>query len=317
VRYNIIINDRLKLTTTGISMAQLRAVQNNIDGVVQAAKEEAWNSEAWAMTAKSFADEPVDTHTRIYTSNKDGTFSFTETTHFSAFHWQEKAKLAGTGLVYQGVWDASTGIYPPNGTNTGDFYVVSVNGDIGGTQYRVGDWVIWDNENPSWNLVGWNYDWSTITNVPENVSNALSRSGGDLTGIVNAPAPVYDQSDSQIPTTNWVMTQLNAKVDNERVLTDVPENALFTDTLYNDVPVYEAIDAVQTELDTTQEAVDLNTDKVGITTEQTAKLAIAVPSDITEANTLPILNMVRLSQQHYNDLAEHAPDTFYVIIEVV
>ena len=46
-------------------------------------------------------------------------------------------------LEYKGLWDASSGNYP-NDPELGWYYVVSVAGRVGGVQYYVGDWIIWN-----------------------------------------------------------------------------------------------------------------------------------------------------------------------------
>ena len=51
-----------------------------------------WESEAWKMTAQSFAEEPEDVYVKLYTSNGDGTFSYTNHTDYSATHYKLKAK---------------------------------------------------------------------------------------------------------------------------------------------------------------------------------------------------------------------------------
>lgn len=53
-------------------------------------------------------------------------------------------------LIFKGYWDASTGSFPAAGTVSGDFYIVSVDGTIGSTIYRTGDWIIWDGS--TWTL---------------------------------------------------------------------------------------------------------------------------------------------------------------------
>lgn len=51
-----------------------------------------WESEAWKMTAQSFAEEPEDVYVKLYTSNGDGTFSYTNHTDYSATHYKNKAE---------------------------------------------------------------------------------------------------------------------------------------------------------------------------------------------------------------------------------
>lgn len=52
----------------------------------------AWESEASRMTSDSYATEPEDVFVKVYTSNADGTFTATDTTEYSSFHWKQKAE---------------------------------------------------------------------------------------------------------------------------------------------------------------------------------------------------------------------------------
>lgn len=56
-----------------------------------------WEAEAEAMTSESYATEAVDVFVKEYISNGDGTFSSTNTTDYSAFHWSEKSKNSAQG----------------------------------------------------------------------------------------------------------------------------------------------------------------------------------------------------------------------------
>ncbi|RLA72762.1 MAG: hypothetical protein DRG30_07035 [Epsilonproteobacteria bacterium] len=58
------------------------------------AREQAWKSQAEYLTAKSYAVEPEDVVVKIWTSNNDGTFTATDTTDYSSFHWERKASDA-------------------------------------------------------------------------------------------------------------------------------------------------------------------------------------------------------------------------------
>ncbi len=72
--------------------------------------------------------------------------------------------------------------------------------------------------------------------------------GGDLVGS--------GSFDGSVPVT--LSATVPSKVDNSRVLTDVPSNAVFTDTVYSDTVIWNA--------------VNLNTAKVGITSAQAADI---------------------------------------------
>ena len=59
-----------------------------------------WESEAWTMTANSYATEAEDVFVKVYTSDGDGTFTATDTTEYSSFHWQQKAfTLVADGII--------------------------------------------------------------------------------------------------------------------------------------------------------------------------------------------------------------------------
>lgn len=89
---------------------------------------------------------------------------------YSAFHWAQKAMAYGTGqLIYEGSWDASTGVYPSNPVPvTGHFYKISVAGTISGTVYDVGDSIIY-------NGVGWDKidNTETVTSVNGRVGDVV------------------------------------------------------------------------------------------------------------------------------------------------
>jgi len=59
------------------------------------ATDSSYKARAWEMTANSYANEPHGTFVKLYTSNGDGTFSYTDTTDYSALHWSTESDLAG------------------------------------------------------------------------------------------------------------------------------------------------------------------------------------------------------------------------------
>ena len=141
----------------------------------------AWESEAEKMTSRSYAIEPEDVFVKIYTSNGDGTFIFTNSTEYSAFHWKEKAqgianisldgltdvdttgKVNGDSLVYElstDTWKPSnvSGLETPTitspaityGGSTADFTITNYSADItyivtanNGAGSVVGDTISW------------------------------------------------------------------------------------------------------------------------------------------------------------------------------
>lgn len=98
---------------------------------------------------------------------------------YSAKHWAQTASAALTGtLMYKGVWDASTA-YPASPT-TGWFYKVSVAGNATGTQYDVGDQIIYNGS-------GWDKIDNTeqVTSVAGRVG-AITLATADITGLDTA-----------------------------------------------------------------------------------------------------------------------------------
>ena len=102
-----VANIDLDVTKVANIDSAIPTVANNILDVQNAeenatiAKEEAWRAEAERLTANSYATEPEDVFVKIYISNNDGTFTVTDTTDYSAYHWERKA----TALVTTGVID--------------------------------------------------------------------------------------------------------------------------------------------------------------------------------------------------------------------
>jgi len=89
-------------------------------------------------------------------------------------------------LEYKGLWEASGGSYPSN-PELGWYYVVSEKGEVGGIQYEIGDWIIWNGT--SWDKLAGKtdvmsigaiimYDGTGIANV-ETRTTELGDEGGD------------------------------------------------------------------------------------------------------------------------------------------
>ncbi len=169
------------------------------DTIVADAQEQAWISEAEAMTSDSYATEYLDgagtpaEWVKHYHSNNDGTFSSTPVPGtFSSYYWSTKAHLGSEGLTFLNMWDMSGGIYPttrpPEGMGipleVGDYFIVSVAGTTPDTvDWLIGDYAIVTGISPTaWGRYPNVLDWNAIVNVPENVYNAVSRSGDAMTG---------------------------------------------------------------------------------------------------------------------------------------
>ena len=149
----------------------------------EAAKQAAWIAEAEALTSDSYATEPEDIEVKEYTSNGDGTFTATTIVNqFSSYHYMKKNEALQGGLHYVGDWDASLGVYPatrpPNGAGAplelSDSFIVTVNGTIDSTVWEEGDWMIYDGVVGDWTQLRGTNDWSDLTNIPNNVTNAIT-----------------------------------------------------------------------------------------------------------------------------------------------
>jgi len=67
--------------------AQALIYQNNAGVSATDAQLRAWESQAKRLTANSYAVEPASTFVKEYSSNGDGTFSYVNTTDYSALHY--------------------------------------------------------------------------------------------------------------------------------------------------------------------------------------------------------------------------------------
>ena len=89
--------DKATLDTIYANLADINTVATNIVDVQNAdanattAKLKAWESEAEALTADSYATEAEDIFVKTYTSNGDGTFIATDTTDYSSLHYSIKS----------------------------------------------------------------------------------------------------------------------------------------------------------------------------------------------------------------------------------
>lgn len=92
-------------------------------------------------------------------------------------------QLPTSALVYKGQWDASTGVMPVQESYTiGDFYIVSVEGTIGGTKFYVGDWIIWNGTT-----------WERSANA-----NAVASVNGKTGAVVLSGTDINLSSDSNV-----------------------------------------------------------------------------------------------------------------------
>jgi hypothetical protein len=223
--------DSVKIVAENID--EVIVCANNIDYIIEVAQPEiiaalpeaaqnaldamnaAWDAEAEALTADSYATEEINTFVKEWYSNGDGTFSYIETSHYSSFHWATVSMLAGKGLKLQGVWDLGAhtdpsteppapvpledpdnpgnplpyengmywyvvgeSIYDPDGNGFIDPYPTF--GPATG-HYRTDDKIVYlaDDSLPynPWIRLLDVVSWHRLINVPNNVKHALNRFG--------------------------------------------------------------------------------------------------------------------------------------------
>lgn len=83
-------------SNAGIATAKAEESSDSAD----ASKLDRWIAEAQKKTADSYATEAEDAFVKLYTSNGDGTFSYTNSTEYSSLHWATKAlELVTNGII--------------------------------------------------------------------------------------------------------------------------------------------------------------------------------------------------------------------------
>ena len=122
-----------------------------------------WESESFRLTAESYAVEPENTFVKVYTSNGDGTFTVTDTTDYSALHWEKKA----SELVISGIIDDAV----PSLNRT--YSSSKINSNINSELSKINS--------------GLQTELQTIKGDISNLgSNKLNKSGGIMTGAITA-----------------------------------------------------------------------------------------------------------------------------------
>jgi len=120
------------------------------------------------------------------------------TTNGSALSW---ASVSGSGLTYQGTWNASTNtptLTSSTGTS-GYYYVVSVDGSTnlnGITDWKAGDWVIfngtvWQKIDQSWAIAGANDNITSMTGITGGISSPDFVQFDTGASVTNAVGKLY------------------------------------------------------------------------------------------------------------------------------
>lgn len=80
------------------------------------------------------------------------------------------------GVQYKGTWDCSGGIYPTP-TSTGDYYICTNSGTISGTEYDVGDWLVFNGA--TWDKI----DNTGYIHASQHIQNGSDEIDGDKLDI--------------------------------------------------------------------------------------------------------------------------------------
>ena len=193
-------DEMLLIATPEMTEAILHASENAL-----LSQSESWEAEADAMTADSYATEGIYIFVKVYTSNGDGTFTVTDTSHYSAYHWSTVAGVEAQGLMLQGIWDLSahtdplteppapTPVVPTDPLLNGMYWYVvgeSIYDPAGtgvipyptyGGPYQSDDKIVYieDNNLPfePWFRLLDIVNWNRLIEVPDNITNAFDRRG--------------------------------------------------------------------------------------------------------------------------------------------
>jgi len=147
---------------------------------------EAWEAEAEKRTATSYAIEPAWVFVKLWSSVGNGTFTYINSSVYSSLHY---SKITAGAHKFIGYFDAGAALTLPVDGDEGEFYIVSVAGDVNGTVTRldVGDELRWNVNTTSWTAYRIKLEFDRLLSVPENVSNAQSRSEK---GLADGYAPL-------------------------------------------------------------------------------------------------------------------------------
>ena len=137
---------------------------------------EAWEAEAQRYTANSYANEAPNIFVKLWSSIGDGTFTYINSTEYSSRHY---ASLSNGLYKLIGFFDASTATGVPTEGDSGGYLQVSVAGDVSGTvipPLAVYDELRWNTVTEQYDIYRKTIPFANLLDVPENVSNAQSRS---------------------------------------------------------------------------------------------------------------------------------------------
>lgn len=176
---SIVSGINTKVTTVADNILDVQNAEEN--AII--AKEEAWKAEAERLTAKSYATEPENDYVKIYTSNNDGTFTVTDTTDYSSYHWEKKASTLVTVGVIDDITSSTGRTYSSNKI---DGIVNTINNNISTIENNI--------DTIEGSILSIEGDINTIEgnivilgdSVSDLDNNKLSKTGGIMTGAITA-----------------------------------------------------------------------------------------------------------------------------------
>ena len=134
------------------------------------------------------------------------------TTNGTALSW---ATVSGSGLTYQGTWNASTNT-PTLASSTGVsgyYYIVSVAGSTnldGITDWQAGDWLVfngtvWQKIDQSWATAGVNNNITSMTGITGGISSPDFIQFDTAATVTNATGKLYYNAEDQFQTLSFQM----------------------------------------------------------------------------------------------------------------
>lgn len=157
-------------------------------------------------------------------------------------------------LQYKGTWDCSGGVYPIL-TSTGDYYICNIAGDISGTTYNIGDWLVyngalWDKLEGSLEThaslhihggsdeidgdklsIDWNATYYTPTST--GVSDDIDHLSSHLNGIDELLGIIITSTGNLTSTQKIDLTdggETNLHIHDNRYYTELESDSLFSST---------------------------------------------------------------------------------------
>lgn len=184
-----------------------------------------------------YTDAKVDSRISIQKGMSNGLCPLNSNTRIDMTYLPKQLTSA---LIYMGTHDASTGIYPTETPNSGNYWLISIAGTIDSVSYNVGDWIIY-NEDAGWDRIplGTGSNVSSVNNKTGDVTLTTSDIA-EGTNLYYSEARVNSNTEVQKGVTSYgwgnhasagysLDSQVVHKTGNEIVY----GNKTFDDTIYS------------------------------------------------------------------------------------